>query len=492
MATYSAPKKTTTTSVYNPTDFNVVTSSTTTASTTTSGISQDDADTRYVRLNASQTVAGVKTLTSPLVFSSDGVSSQLSILNNGLNINSDINLSTNKNLSVPSISLTNIGNTGTSYSLYYDTSSKAVSYSIAQAGLIGPTGPVGPTGVRGLTGPQGIQGSTGPTGPQGIQGFTGPTGIQGIQGNTGPTGPQGIQGHTGSTGPQGIQGNTGPTGTQGIQGFTGPTGTQGLQGNTGPTGIQGIQGSTGPTGIQGIQGNTGPTGPTGATGAIGFTGPTGPTVTIAGSNTQIQYNNNGSLGASSSLTFSNSKLNAPSISALSGESQISNGNYSDPDSGVARALKISGDGLAVNGGAKIDTINVTQGTIYNGSNLLLDNQTLYFPGIASGGVSSGACIYCQRGTIAYTTALALPLPVRVKQQFLFGISNTTGVNWSNCVGYLFNTSGSPALLTNGTVPKLSGGTSTVSGTTYPCININSLETGKTYKYELFVYQLPSE
>ncbi len=175
-------------------------------------------------------------------------------------------------------------------------------------GLIGPQGEPGPTGPQGDIGPQGIQGIQGPTGPQGD---IGPQGIQGIQGPTGPQGdigPQGIQGIQGPTGPQGdigpqgiqgIQGPTGPQGDigpQGIQGIQGPTGPQG---DIGPQGIQGIQGPTGPQGdigpqgIQGIQGPTGPQGATGSQGIPGAQGPTGPAGPVAGSNSQLIYNNNG-------------------------------------------------------------------------------------------------------------------------------------------------------------------------------------------------------
>jgi hypothetical protein len=218
-------------------------------------------------------------------------------------------------------------------------------------GLIGPTGsggPTGPTGVRGFQGIPGDQGPTGPTGPTGpgstIPGPTGPTGIQGSQGPqgpaggpTGPSGPTGPQGGgpTGPTGPQGAlgptgigpQGPTGPTGTSGVagpqggtgptgpqgSGPTGPTGTTGAGGPTGPTGPQG-SGPTGPTGSSGINGTAGATGPTGPTGTSGVAGPTGPqgvpgtSVTVAGLNTQVQYNNGGALGAANSLTFASTVL----------------------------------------------------------------------------------------------------------------------------------------------------------------------------------------
>lgn len=84
-----------------------------------------------------------------------------------------------------------------------------------------------------------------------------------------------------------------------IAGATGPQGPQGAQGATGP---QGAQGSTGPTGPQGAQGAQGPQG------AQGATGPQGSTPAIAGSNTQIQFNNSGSLGASSSLVWNSTGL----------------------------------------------------------------------------------------------------------------------------------------------------------------------------------------
>jgi len=125
------------------------------------------------------------------------------------------------------------------------------------AGILGPTGSVGPdaTGGTGNTGPTGrntVTGNTGatgasPTGPTGRTGPTGPTGIRGPTGSitiTGPTGNTGLTGSTGSTGPAAFTGITGPTGGIG-QGPTGPTGP--TSSVTGPTGL-GYTGETGPTG----------------------------------------------------------------------------------------------------------------------------------------------------------------------------------------------------------------------------------------------------
>jgi hypothetical protein len=92
-------------------------------------------------------------------------------------------------------------------------------------GLVGPTGPQGPTGAAGATGPQGPAGATGATGPQG------PTGATGATGPAGPTGATGAAGAAGPTGPQGPTGPTGPAGPTGATGATGP------QGDPGPTSI---------------------------------------------------------------------------------------------------------------------------------------------------------------------------------------------------------------------------------------------------------------
>jgi hypothetical protein len=99
----------------------------------------------------------------------------------------------------------------------------------------------------------------------------------------------GAAGTPGSTGPTGATGLTGPTGATGL---TGPTGATGI-GATGPTGATGLTGPTGATGI-------GATGPTGATGLTGPTGATGP---IAGSNTEVIFNDNNVANGNASFTF---------------------------------------------------------------------------------------------------------------------------------------------------------------------------------------------
>ena len=223
-------------------------------------------------------------------------------------------------------------------------------------GVSGPTGPQGAQGVSGPTGPQGAQGVSGPTGPTGV-GYDGVTsttsatpaasgtitlttnkqgafatgsrvravnttvnffeGVVTITGATsfaivadynvgttlasswtiidvGSRGPTGPQGPSGPQGPQGVSGPTGPQGPQGLQGVSGPTGPQGPQGVSGPQGPQGVSGPTGPQGPQGVSGPQGPQ---------GVSGPTGPTGPVAGTTTQVAYNNAGSAAGAAGLLY---------------------------------------------------------------------------------------------------------------------------------------------------------------------------------------------
>ena len=168
----------------------------------------------------------------------------------------------------------------------------------------GATGATGATGLTGLTGSTGstgagTTGATGPVGPAGATGF-GATGATGEIGPTGATGPAG--GPTGSTGATGL---TGPAGDNGINGATGATGPAGPPGGpTGATGATGSIGTTGATGATGL-GATGATGGLGATGATGSTGPVGP---IAGSNTEVLFNDAGIANGSPNFRFNKSTL----------------------------------------------------------------------------------------------------------------------------------------------------------------------------------------
>jgi len=116
---------------------------------------------------------------------------------------------------------------------------------------------------------------------------------------TGPTGANG--GPTGATGASGV-GPAGPTGPTGIAGTATNTGATGASGVTGPTGAQGIPGTAA------FQGDTGPAGPTGPLG--GPSGPTGPTgyANPGGPDRSVQFNDAGTFGGSSAVTFDGTQL----------------------------------------------------------------------------------------------------------------------------------------------------------------------------------------
>lgn len=109
-------------------------------------------------------------------------------------------------------------------------------------------------------------------------------------------------------GPQGATGATGAASN--VEGPTGATGATGA-GATGATGIEGPTGATGPAGTIGVDGSTGATGSQGATGA------TGP---VAGSDTQIIFNDSGNANASANLTFNKTT----NLLTVTGNANISN------------------------------------------------------------------------------------------------------------------------------------------------------------------------
>ena len=233
--------------------------------------------------------------------------------------------------------------------------------STGATGVIGNDGATGATGVignDGATGASGVNGATGATGVTGNDGATGATGTAGVDGATGATGTAGSNGATGATGVTGNDGATGATGVTGNDGATGATGTAGSNGATGATGATGTAGANGATGATGVTGNDGATGATGtsgtngstgATGTIGSTGATGP---VAGSNTQVIFNNANAAGASANLTFNNT------TNALT----LTNGNLVTPtnNTGLVGGVTLAGQGYVGN---------------FNGTSQYLDTQS---------------------------------------------------------------------------------------------------------------------
>ncbi len=202
-------------------------------------------------------------------------------------------------------------------------------------------------------------GLNGPTGPTGAAGPTGPTGASG----TGPTGPTGATGAA-STVP-------GPTGPQGV---AGPTGSQGVAGPTGPTGAQGNVGPTGPTGAAStVAGPTGSTGPT---------GPTGSGATPGGSNTNVQFNNSGAFGGSSSFVWNGTNvgigLSSPSAKLHTYGTGVSGGIYVEDDNpnSAAPLVIVRGNRLDNNNSQSFSGGLVLEHFNSNGSTGLITDNTL--------------------------------------------------------------------------------------------------------------------
>jgi hypothetical protein len=109
------------------------------------------------------------------------------------------------------------------------------------------------------------------------------TSLLGVQGN------QGFQGTAGSNGGVGSQGNQGNQGTAGTGGGAGSQGNQGNQGTAGSNGGVGTQGNQGFQGFQGASGGAG---------------------AVAGTNTQLIFNNSGAYAGAANLVWdsTNNKL----------------------------------------------------------------------------------------------------------------------------------------------------------------------------------------
>ena len=199
----------------------------------------------------------------------------------------------------------------------------------------------------------------------------------------------GAQGATGATGPAGtigVDGSTGATGSTGPAGATGASGTIGVDGSTGATGSTGPAGTNGSTGATGV-GTTGATGLTGATGSIGATGATGP---IAGSNTQIIFNDAGAANGSANLTFNKStQVLTITGNLVSGNANLGNlatANYIN----VTSNLNVGGNFVTAGGsGGNISGANVITANTVNVSSLISVTGSMTW-GNGTGGNISGA------------------------------------------------------------------------------------------------------
>jgi len=289
-------------------------------------------------------------------------------------------------------------------------------------GATGATGTIGSTGATGATGATGTIGSTGATGATGVVGTTGATGATGYIGSTGATGATGVVGTTGATGATGTIGSTGATGATGATGTigsTGATGATGTIGSTGATGATGTIGSTGATGATGATGTIGSTGATGATGTIGSTGATGATGPVAGSNTQIIFNDASAANGNANLTF-NKTTSVLTVTGNISAGNVSATNYTGTTSNITgqyiTTLATGTAPFVVTSTTQVANLNVatsgTAGTVTTAaqpnitstgslSSVTVTGNSLF--STTSGNVSIGTSSVESKATISYGT-----------------------------------------------------------------------------------------
>ncbi len=216
------------------------------------------------------------------------------------------------------------------------TSARVTVGSLVAAGAgTGPTGPTGGTGATGGTGPTGGTGASGPTGSSG-PGYLATSATSVTIGAAAPLAFATQAGLAYLAGDY-VRVVSTATPTAWIEGqvlsyapvlstwfltldpvsLTNGAGTF-ASWNISVAGVRGATGGTGPTGSTG---GTGPTGSTGGTGPTGSTGATGP---LAGSDTQVQFNNAGSAAGATGLTYATSTQTATITTTATGAASALN------------------------------------------------------------------------------------------------------------------------------------------------------------------------
>ena len=186
-------------------------------------------------------------------------------------------------------------------------------------------------------------------------------------------------GFTGSRGATGFTGSVGFTGSQGPIGFTGSAGTNGFAGSTGFVGSQGIQGFTGSQGV------------------IGFTGSTGP---IAGSNTQITYNDSGAANGATTLTFNK----VTGVTTHSANLAMANNYVVNPG---FQAYKEQVTAITVSAGSQALDLSTTN--IFNLT--LASSTTLSFTNPPAAGIAYTVTLHCKQDGVGSRT---ITFPASVK------------------------------------------------------------------------------
>jgi hypothetical protein len=117
-------------------------------------------------------------------------------------------------------------------------------------------------------------------------------------------------------------------------------------------------GAVGISGASGVMGPTGPTGPTGLDGPTGASGPTGP---VAGTNTQVIYNNSGAPAGNSALTFNQTTgtLTAGALTVTNNTSMTGK-----LDMNLCNISNVGTEGFAINTGVSTFSFSVTPSSTF--------------------------------------------------------------------------------------------------------------------------------
>ena len=151
--------------------------------------------------------------------------------------------------------------------------------------------------------------------------------------------------------------------SSGVTPTAGPQGPQGAQGTTGSTGPQG------PQGPQGTTGSTGPQGPQGPQGTTGSTGPQGPTGPVAGSDTQVIFNDAGVANGNVGLTFSKATANL----VIGGNIRV-DGGFVSTNSATATLFNVTPTTVNAFGNATTILIGKAGGNATFAGNLIVNQQ----------------------------------------------------------------------------------------------------------------------
>lgn len=189
----------------------------------------------------------------------------------------------------------------------------------------------------------------------------------GSQGPEGPAGPTGADGQAASIAVGGV--TTGAAGTSAAVVNSG-TSSAAVLDFTIPRGDTGAAGATGADGAAGAVGATGPQGPQGDPGAAGATGATGPAGPVAGTDTQVIFNDAGAAAGDAGLTY-NKTTDALTVTGF-----VNGGN-----------LKLTGNTLS-----SVDTNGRINLTPHGTGQVTFPNGSMTAPGLVlPGSLSVGLC-----------------------------------------------------------------------------------------------------